>query len=230
VNNAILMGVIKLDYNKSIGKRLADFSNAKIYNNKNGIIGQCVWYVRCRALEKCNTNTDITGNANTWFSSARSKKLAVSQIPISNSIACFNCGKFGHVIFVEQVVNNTVFYTEANSNSDNRLSADDGILKKQDIRSFTKRAGYQGCICLETQKSAPSSENYITMKVIAKDGLNYRTTYKVSASTLAGTLKYGTKVKVVKGWGWTTNGYTWYKILLNGKYFYCVSKWLRHVS
>ena len=183
-----------MDYNKYLGKRLADFGNTKIYGSSNGIIAQCVWYVRCRALEKCSINTGITGNANTWYNQAKSKKLKLSPIPITNSIACFNIGEYGHVIFVESVSDDIVFYTEANSNNDNKLSPDDGILKKQDISTFIKRTGYQGCICLQSTSSA-NKENYLIMQVTAKDGLNYRTSYKVSKSTLAGTLKYGTLKK-----------------------------------
>lgn len=220
--------MIKLDYNKSLGTRLADFSNTKIYSSSNGITAQCVWYVRCRALEKCGVNTGIIGNANTWYKSAQAKKLKLSSEPISDSIACFNCGQYGHVIFIEYVTDNYVFYTDANSNNDNKLSPDDGILKKQSIHAFKSRKGYQGCICL---KSATASvESYLTMSVTAKDGLNYRKTCKVSESTLAGTLKYGTKVKVVKGWGWTAGGYIWYKIRLNNKYYYCVKNWLKYIS
>lgn len=218
-----------MNYNELLGKRPANFENTKIYGSNNGIIAQCVWYVRCRALEKCGINTGITGNANTWYNQAEAKKLQTSKNPISNSIACFRNGKYGHVIFIENVTGNTVFYTEANSNNDNMLSADDGILKKQDITAFMNRSGYQGCICLQSV-SEIMQEKYMIMKVTAKNGLNYRTTYKVSESTFAGTLKHDTKVKVVKGWGWTANGYTWYKVLLNGKYYYCVKNWLKYIS
>ena len=216
-----------MNYNKMLGKRLADFKNLNIYSVKNGIVGQCVWYVRCRSIEKCKVDLGIYGNANTWYQTAVSKKLSLSKSPVSDSIACFSGGRYGHVIFIEAVESGTVYYTEANSNNDNKLSADDGVLKKQSVSSFVKRAGYQGCIVLTPKsREATKKEQYLTMKVIAKSGLNYRTNYKVTPSTYAGTLPYGTKVRVVKGWGWTTGGYTWYKILLNKKYYYCVKDWL----
>lgn len=217
-----------MNYDKLLGKRLGDFSNSRIYSYKNGIVGQCVWYVRCRALEKCNVDTGITGNANTWYTTALSKKLNVTKTPVSDSVACFSNGKYGHVVFVEHVTANTVYYTEANSNNDNKLSADDGILKSQSLSSFINRTGYQGCIVLSSKSK--TNESLFTMKVTAKDGLNYRTNYKVAKNTLAGTLPYGTRVKVVKGWGWTTGGYTWYKILIDGKYYYCVKDWLSYVN
>ena len=210
-----------MNYSKNIGKRLANFSNTKIYNSKNGIVAQCVWYVRCRALEKLGKNTGIIGNANVWYTNAKAKKLSTGKYPKSDSIACFNNGKYGHVIFIEYVHENTLYYTESNSNSDDTLSADDGILKRTTISEFTSRKGYQGCIYLN------ETENLKVMTVKAKDGLNYRTDCKVSKSTLSGTLSYGAKVNVVSGWRKNSGGYNWSKIKIGGKYYYCVSDWLK---
>lgn len=137
-----------LDYSKYVGKRLANFSNSKIYNNTNGIVGQCVWYVYCRTIEKSGKSIGIHGNANEWWSSAKSMGLRTSASPISNSIACFNCGTYGHVIFVENVTGNTVYYTECNTPANNILDANDGILKKTTVSSFKSMSGYQGCIVL----------------------------------------------------------------------------------
>lgn len=210
-----------MDYSKNLGKRIADFSNVKIYSSKNGIIAQCVWYVRCRALEKLGKNTGIMGNANTWYSSAKAKKLNTGKQPKSDSIACFNSGRYGHVIYVEYVSGDTVYYTEANANADNQLSFDDGILKKTSVSAFTSRKGYQGCIYLG------EFESLKTMTVNAKDGLNYRTDCKVLKSTRAGVLKNGAKVNVVNGWSKKADGYNWLKIKIGSKYYYCVSNWLK---
>ena len=209
-----------MDYSKYVGKRVADMSNKKIYSSVNGIVGQCVWYVRCRAMEKCSKNTGIYGNANTWYNSATSRKMSTSKTPQSNSIACFNNGKYGHVIFIEYVDKNYVYYTEANANGDNSLSSDDGVLKKQTTKAFTSRKGYRGCICLEEKSK------YKTMLVLAKNGLNYRTSCKVAGSNKVGTLSYGAKVKVLKNWSKTADGYKWYKIKIGSKHCYCVSDWL----
>lgn len=207
-----------MDYSKYVGKRIANM-NSKIYSRANGIVGQCVWYVRCRALEKCNKNTGIYGNANTWYNTAIVNKIPTGKTPETNSIACFNNGTYGHVIFVEYVDNSFVYYTEANANADNRMSADDGVLKKITIKAFTSRKGYQGCIYLCPQK-------YKSMKVTAKDGLNYRTSCKVAGNNKAGTLSFGAKVSVLKNWSKTAEGYKWYKIKMGKKHYYCVSNWL----
>lgn len=170
-----------IDYEKNTGKRLADFSS-RIYSSANGIVGQCVWYVRCRALEKCRSESGIYGNANTWYKTAQSKGLKLSARPVSNSIACFNSGRYGHVIFIECADGETVYYTEANSNGDNRLSPDDGILRKQNIKSFTARKGYQGCIIVGDSSEKPASHEP-TFKI----GRNYTLTVNLKVRVAAGT-------------------------------------------
>lgn len=209
-----------MDYSKYVGKCLANMNNKKVYSSVNGIVGQCVWYVRCRALEKCNKNTGIYGNANTWYNTAKAKKLSVGKSPRTNSIACFNSGAYGHVIYVEYVDNNYVYYTEANANGDNAVSTDDGVLKRQTKSKFTLRKGYQGCIYLT------AVNEYKTMQVTAKDGLNYRTSCKVTSKNKAGVLRYAAKVSVLKNWSKTAESYKWYKIKIGKKHYYCVSNWL----
>lgn len=137
-----------INYESKLGTRLANFNNTSIYNSANGIVGQCVWYVFCRSIEKCGKNTGIYGNANTWWYSARAKGMKTSSVPVTNSIACFNGGSYGHVIFVESVSGNTVYYTEANNPCNNVVDSGDGVLKKESISYFTSRSGYQGCIVL----------------------------------------------------------------------------------
>lgn len=127
-----------------LGKRLGNF-NSSCYND--GIRGQCVWYVRSRGKEKTGVDTSIRGDAKTWFDAAKHK----GREPKCDSIACFNGGKFGHVIYAESVENGFVYYTEANAKGTNKngyISADDGTLKKQAVSAFKSRKGYQGCIYL----------------------------------------------------------------------------------
>lgn len=74
--------------------------------------------------------------------------------------------------------------------------------------------------------SSSSSTKYSQYKVKSK--VNYRTgpgtKYKKK-----GTLKKGTKIKVVKGWTKKANGKTWFKLYKSGKYYYVVSKYLKKV-
>jgi uncharacterized protein YgiM (DUF1202 family) len=56
--------------------------------------------------------------------------------------------------------------------------------------------------------------------------VNYRTGPGTSYS-VAGTLSKGKKVQAVSGYSLSANGYVWFKILLNGKYYYVASGYLK---
>ena len=132
-----------------VGQRIADVEK---YNN--GITGECVWYVRGRAQEKLGVNTGITGNANTWWSKATKNGLNVGSEIRGDSIACFSGpSSYGHVVFVESVTSDTVFFTEANVEgiiSDGLISPSDGVLKSISVNDFKAKCGnsLQGYIYL----------------------------------------------------------------------------------
>ena len=134
-----------------LGKRIANVYN---YPKGTSYIGECVWYVRGRASEKLGVNTGITGNGCQWYAGAKARGIATGWSVRSNSIACFGATKnnsYGHVIFVEDVVGNNVYYTEANVEkpySDGKISSLDGVLKVKSVSAFTSGA-YQGCIYLK---------------------------------------------------------------------------------
>ncbi|MBE6946018.1 MAG: CHAP domain-containing protein, partial [Ruminococcaceae bacterium] len=138
-------------YEARVGQRLADFDSygySREYNTSNK--GQCVWYVRGRAYEKLGVNTGLNGNGNQWYERAIAAGLSTGYEVRSNSIACFNGGTYGHVIFVEWVDGDTVYYTEANKSGDNAISDDDGQLTKSTVAKLRSRlsGSYQGCIYL----------------------------------------------------------------------------------
>lgn len=66
----------------------------------------------------------------------------------------------------------------------------------------------------------------ILIKYTVKKNVKYRsgagTKYKTK-----GTLKKGKTVSVVKDWSKKKNGYTWYKLKINSKYYYVASKYLK---
>lgn len=194
----------------NLGKRLGNFSSP-CYND--GIRGQCVWYVRGRAKEKVGVDTGIRGDAKTWYAKAAHKGTALR----SDSIACFGGGSYGHVIYIELVENGNVYYTEANANADNKLSADDGILKKTTVSQFTARRGYQGCIYLTEYKKKKKGGAVTTAN------LHYR---KTPGGEIAGTLPCGSPVvfaddsKVRKG------GHVWRKIVVGGKTYYAAVEYI----
>lgn len=123
-----------------------------------GYTGECTWYCWGRAREKTNINNLPTANAGSWYSSASSDfyKTTSTQDPVTDSIACYS----GHVVYVEEVCNGIVYFSEANwySVGDSRRSngqyevppyGTDGQIKSASISSFKNRSsGYQGCIVL----------------------------------------------------------------------------------
>ncbi|WP_124100925.1 CHAP domain-containing protein [Ruminococcus sp. Marseille-P6503] len=193
-----------------LGKRLGNF-NSSFYND--GIRGQCVWYVRGRAKEKAGVDTGIRGDAKTWYSQAKHKGKELR----SDSIACFGGGSFGHVIYIELVENGWVYYTEANANADNTLSSDDGLLKRSTVSQFYARKGYQGCIYLMDYKSRKKGE------AAASANLHYR---KSPGGEIAGTLPRGSRVTFADDSRKKAGGYTWRKILVNGKVYYAAEEYL----
>lgn len=134
-----------------VGKRIA---NVYSYPAGSSYIGECVWYVRGRAKEKLGINTGITGHGCQWYAGAKARKLSTGKDVRSNSIACFGATKnnsYGYVIFVEEVIGDNVYYTEANVQypiSDGKISSLDGVLKVKKLSQF-KTSSYQGCIYLK---------------------------------------------------------------------------------
>ncbi len=113
------------------GSRIA---NTSAYNN-DAARGQCVWYVRGRAKEKLGVDTGAIGNANQMYVNARAEaKLPASKENIKpNMIVSYNKGtsdagqSYGHVIYIEDVVGDTVYYTEGGSGY--YKNGTDGVVK-----------------------------------------------------------------------------------------------------
>lgn len=80
--------------------------------------GECTWYVWGRAMEKCGVDLSCfrgTGNAVTWFDTARALGFAVGTTPQVNSIVVYgDAGGIGHVAFVEKIDGTTVYYSDGN--------------------------------------------------------------------------------------------------------------------
>lgn len=195
-----------------INKRIGNF-NSPYYND--GIRGQCVWYVRGRAKEKVGVDTGIRGDAKTWYTQATHKGKSLR----SDSIACFGGGNFGHVIYIELVENGNVYYTEANANADNRLSSDDGILKKSTVSQFMTRKGYQGCIYLMDYKSKKKSSPLTTAVLHYRESPNGK---------IIGTLPCGSNIVFADKSKVTVGGYVWREIIIDGKSYYSADKYIEY--
>ena len=142
-------------YSSRKGQTLANISGSNYNENNPFSKGQCTWYCFGRALEKCGVylppwkENGGYGNADEWYDNAASAGFNVGYEVRSNSIACFS-GM--HVIFIEWVDGETVYYTEANKDSNGIYNSGvDCILVESTITKLRQRLNstYQGCIYLE---------------------------------------------------------------------------------
>ncbi len=78
--------------------------------------------------------------------------------------------------------------------------------------------------------STNSNTKKIKYQAVAKYQTTARLNYRTGAGTthgIVGTFAYGQTVYVVKSYKKNANGYTWYKVLLNNKYYYVASRYLK---
>ena len=205
-----------IKYNKSLGKRLADFDTKYYYPPINTASrGQCVWYTQGRANEKKGVYIGARGNGKDVYESCKNSGFQVSKYPKSNSIACYNGGTYGHVRYVEYVIADTVYYTESNANADNVLTADDGVLKKMSLTEWMKQPNLQGHVIVKREK-------LITFKIITKRGnLGLYKSSNIKGKTKVKTINAKT-VKVVSGSGKIKDGRDIVKVLYNNRYYWAI--------
>ena len=134
------------EYKNLVGQRITDTSK---YNN-GAAKGQCVWYALGRATERNGKNITIGGNGNSMYYQAK-KESQLSATPDNlkgNTLLCYNKGtssagqKYGHVIYIEDVVGDTVYYTEGGSGY--YKNGTDGVVKtatKEQILQGVNSAG-----------------------------------------------------------------------------------------
>ncbi len=207
---------MSINYEKSLGRRLADFS-ARYYNPpvNTASKGQCVWYTQGRAYEKKGVYIGARGNARDVYESCKKDGFQVSRYPKPNSIACFNGGTYGHVSFVEYVIADTVYYTEANANADNVLSDDDGILKKMSLTEWMRQPNLQGHIVVK-------SEKLISYKIVTKKGkIGLYKSGDIRKKNKFKNIKED-EVKVVAGSGKLKDGRDIVKVLYDNSYYWAI--------
>ena len=209
---------MSINYEKSLGKRLADFSS-KYYKPpiNNASRGQCVWYTQGRAYEKKGVYIGARGNAKDVYQSCKNDGFQVSKYPKPNSIACFNGGTYGHVRYVEHVIADTVYFTEANLNADNVISADDGVLKKKSLDNWMKQYDLQGHVVVKKKE-------LITFEVVTKKGnLGLYKSSSIKKKNKVKTIN-AKSVKVVAGSGKVKGGREIVKVLYDNRYYWAIRK------
>lgn len=205
-----------INYEKSLGKRLADF-NSKYYKPpiNTASRGQCVWYTQGRAFEKKGVYIGARGNGKDVYDSCKNDGFQVSKYPKPNSIACFDGGTYGHVKFVEYVIGDIVYFTEANWDADNVLSADDGVVKEMSISDWMNQSDLQGHVVVKREK-------LLIFEIITKKkklGL-----YKSAEISKKNKVKnvQADKIKVVAGSGKIKNGRDIVKVLYDNRYYWAI--------
>ena len=135
-------------YAESVGKKIANTASYKDSPYK----GECVWYVRNRMNEKLGKDTGAIGNANEmWYNAKQSAKLSATLDNIKpNIIVSYKQGggsvgqKYGHVIYVEDVVGDTVYYTEGGQGYHKKGT--DGVVKTTTKEGLLKGVGSGGSL------------------------------------------------------------------------------------
>lgn len=198
------MGV---NYEKHIGQRLAKI-NSSFY--VNGIKAQCVWYVQGRFWEKTGICLGKLPNAKDCFGILRTNKyIERTDYPRDDTIACFDGGQYGHVIFIEQALGNTLYYSEANANADNRISYDDGIIKKTTVSEFMKRPFLQGFAGKKLLKYKVTTANKNIGLYLSIGGKREK-------------LIKANKLEVIAGSGQKVNGREWVKVVHKKRLYYAI--------
>ena len=105
----------------SVGKVVANLNSACYKAPKNGFSkGQCTWYAKGRYCEVRGKVLDFPSgsHAKYWGTKVKQRNsVSVDGNVSSKSIGIRQSGGggYGHVIFIEQVNGNTVYYTDANN-------------------------------------------------------------------------------------------------------------------
>ena len=114
-------------------------------------VGQCTWYVFGRAQEKLGVTLAFSqpygNNAKTWYDRINNEGIEKGDMPRANSIAVFapkeGRSGYGHVVFVEYIEGNYIYYSESNFGSSANGQFDfntDGVLKRDTVTNFENRS------------------------------------------------------------------------------------------
>lgn len=153
----------EINWDSLVGTTVADL-NSKYYTTDNisyvgGYKGQCTWYAFGRFYQVTGIKLPSARNAKYWLSDNRSNsKVTVtydsSQIK-AKSIAVRTSGKYGHVLFIEEVTYKNgspeyVYFTECNTDGNGTYNAGkDCIVQKMSYSQFIKTKNIVGYISVK---------------------------------------------------------------------------------
>jgi len=199
----------------------------------DGVAGvQCVDLIKCYLNEVFGIKPGAWGNAHCWYNNfgniavlkAKFTRIANTAdfVPKQGDIVVWSSslskGGWGHIAIASGEGDTKHFY-----------SYDQNWTGKHDACEKIRHS--YSCVLgvLRPIDQTPfSGEQLMTFKVNV-GGLHYRLSPSLSGK-VCGTLKNGSLIQVVKGWGRTKDGYVWYKFKQDSKYYYCAAKYLKYVK
>jgi len=142
-------------WESALGRRLAKFDTGnydggdKFPRNTEFGEGQCTWYCYGRAIEKLGKKItfDGSGMAENWLESVGNCEISNDKNAIRPD--CIAVSKsIGHVIYIEYIDGDTVYYSEANWPRDDELDENDGKIQSDIIFEFIQEKEIDGYIYL----------------------------------------------------------------------------------
>lgn len=130
------------DYTDKVGEVVADVTDDHysdpqtnpFHGDNTGYYNQCTWYAFGRAYDRYGGPINVSGSGGSWYKNIvvgnGVSKRSKSNDPVSKSIASFSNSGAGHVVFIEQVKDGNVYFTEGNS------WCADGQVQKKTISQF----------------------------------------------------------------------------------------------
>lgn len=121
-----------------VGTQVAGYANYPTpVSNKSFNKPNCTWYCWNRAAYQAGKQLSFNSSANAyqWLGAVDQSNCLVSydtSTPVRNCIAVFSNSGNGHVVYVEQVLDGYVYFTEANFQS-----SMNGIYQKISVSDFT---------------------------------------------------------------------------------------------
>jgi surface antigen len=130
-----------------VGSKVPGYDNFSTpVSNKSFNKAQCTWYCWNRANYQTGKQLSFNSSANgyEWLTAVNTSNCTVKKLtdypsaaPARDSIAVFKKKQLadGHVLYIEQVENNNIYFTEANYNA-----GKDGIYQVLPVTSFPTRS------------------------------------------------------------------------------------------
>ena len=135
--------------------RATEFPANAFYNSTNNgsypnYVGECTWYCRGRFYEEHGIKNCGSGSAYAWATCTLPSGVArdtTTKTPRAHSVAVFgqnNVSTLGHVIFIEEVTNSSVIWSDCNGTTvNNTFNISNGEIEVRNSSLANARDGYK---------------------------------------------------------------------------------------